>query len=399
LKVGYCCNVHGGTTLDEVKDNLERYACDVKSRFCPNSLLPVGLWLSKSAIEGLGNANDASIAATEAFGDWIAQRGLDPFTFNGFPYGDFHQEVVKHDVYTPTWAETSRLDYTKKLAEIQSTLLDRAGKTEAFQTISTLPLGWPTVPKQMLFEDGKDYLRACAANLQALAEFLSAHENKTGYRAMVCIEPEPGCVFDSCDGIVRFFNEYLFSGNEKLVEKTRRHIGVCHDICHSAVMFEDQGTAVRAYEDAGISIGKVQVSSAIKLLFDEDRSKNELKLKQLESFAEPRYLHQTTIQRSDASKFEFYEDLALALRDRPACGEEWRVHFHVPVFARELDLISTTQQEIEKFIQVSQHLNIQHFEVETYAWNVLPQQYRGSYGGLADGIAEELNWFSGLIVG
>ena len=32
-----------------------------------------------------------------------------PFTFNGFPYGDFHQSVVKHRVYEPTWADAERL--------------------------------------------------------------------------------------------------------------------------------------------------------------------------------------------------------------------------------------------------------------------------------------------------
>ena len=31
-----------------------------------------------------------------------------PFTFNGFPYGDFHSERVKDAVYRPDWAGDDR---------------------------------------------------------------------------------------------------------------------------------------------------------------------------------------------------------------------------------------------------------------------------------------------------
>ena len=62
-------------------------------------------------------------------------------------------------------------------------------------------------------------------------------------------------------------------------------------------MFEDQATAIQAYSDAGIQIGKVQVSAAVKVDFSgiptEERAR---KLSQLAMFAEPRYLHQTSVQ-------------------------------------------------------------------------------------------------------
>jgi len=393
LKTGYCCNVHGGTTLEEVKENLQRYACDVKQKVSPDKEMPVGLWLSESAISELGEDSPASISATHVFADWLAECGLDPFTFNGFPLGNFHQEVVKYDVYLPTWASQQRLDYTKKLAVVQSMLLERAGHQPKFQSISTLPLGWPPVPKGRLFDDGKAFLKECADNLHRLAQFLAEQKNERGNHVMVCIEPEPGCVFDTCRDIVRFFNEYLFDCSSKLRDQTMEHIGICHDVCHSAVMFEDQEEAVSAYKAAGIRIGKVQVSSAIKLAFDQNQDSNKTKLQQLAGFSEPRYLHQTSIR--DESGARFYEDLSEALDKETSPSGEWRVHFHVPIFAESLGLIDSTQSEILAFLNsIQQHdVDVEHFEVETYAWNVLPKEHQHVADDLASGIAKELTWF------
>ena len=395
MKTGYCCNVHGGTTLDEVKRNLDRYTCAVKQKVSPDSAMPVGLWLSQSAIADLGDESQARISATNEFGDWLAERGLDPFTLNGFPLGDFHQDVVKHEVYLPTWAETSRLDYTKKLAVVQSMLLARSGVETGFQTISTLPLGWPPVAKAVLFEEGGDFLKQCAANLHELVKFLAALKSEQGNHVMVCIEPEPGCVFDSCGEIVRFFREYLLDCDSALADQTLAHIGICHDVCHSAVMFEDQATAVTAYQEAGIQIGKVQVSSAIKVNFQDDDAAAQEKLKQLSQFSEPKYLHQTSI-RCPQSGSRFHEDLSVAIENEKVPSGEWRVHFHVPIFADRLGEIETTQNEIDSFLTaIKDHgTRVEHFEVETYAWNVLPHEHRGIAGDIASGIAEEMRWFA-----
>ena len=62
-------------------------------------------------------------------------------------------------------------------------------------------------------------------------------------------------------------------------------------------MFEDQAEMFRRYDEAGIKIGKVQVSNAIRVDFDalSEREKPEA-LRQLKAFEEDRYLHQTCIR-------------------------------------------------------------------------------------------------------
>ena len=108
--IGYCTNIHP----------------EFRPEFWRQLGVPVGLWLPASAVES-------------------ADRGLlrefSVFTLNGFPYGDFHGERVKHAVYSPDWADTRRADYTIALARL---LCEIACVDEP--TLSTLPLGWDLSP-------------------------------------------------------------------------------------------------------------------------------------------------------------------------------------------------------------------------------------------------------------
>lgn len=397
--VGYCCNVHSGTSLGEVKANLEQHSLAVKSKISPDAPLPIGLWLSKATLTDVSREP----ALVLGFRDWLRERGLISFTFNGFPYGDFHQDVVKKDVYLPTWAEESRLRYTRTLAQIQRVLTRDWGDDFQFQTISTLPLGWPTGNAGGFENQDPDFLGQCAGGLKQLASELHQFKEHDGVQTMVCIEPEPGCVLDTADDISRFFDQYLFDGTDKENDIIRQHIGVCHDICHSAVMFEDQEFAVKTYESVGAAIGKVQVSSAVKVAFAGNQSdSDQSKLEKLKTFSEPRYLHQTKVSIDGGQEFRFFEDLSEAIDDfdstRPS---EWRVHFHVPLFLDSIGPLETTQGdvvELMKALALRSH-PVRHFEIETYAWNVLPD--RESIGGssLATGIAKEIQWYRDLLQG
>jgi sugar phosphate isomerase/epimerase len=376
-RVGYCANVHPGRDLDEVKTNLDKFATNVRQQLHPKKMMGVGLWLSATTLQEL-----QTDSAIEIFDLWLAERGLVPFTFNGFPFGDFHQDVVKHEVYQPTWAQPERLDYTLKLAEIQRKLLIE----ESHSTISTVPIGWPT-------GDDGPLVAAAAENFRRCAQQLNESKQVNGHHTQVAIEPEPGCILDTAEDVVEFFRSHLLTGDSKMDEIILDHITICHDVCHSAVMFESQQHAIESYRKHGIRIGKVQVSSAVEVDFrnmGEDQSK--AAFEQLKEFNEPRYLHQTCVQDSDGSPPRFFEDLSLAIDElgEKAPSGVWRVHFHVPIFAENLNAIGTTQNEI---IECMNHLGdeVKDFEVETYAWNVLPDSQRND--NLADGIAKELQWF------
>ena len=189
-----------------------------------------------------------------------------PFTFNGFPYGDFHEKIVKHKVYQPTWAEFARLNYTLQLAKIQHGLLPPG----LDGSISTLPLGWPTAGFAKTWNATDDsVVTESAKNLHKCAAALDKQFHETGRKIRLAIEPEPGCLIDNCAGVKRFFQDVLLTGDSQQDELIREYIGVCHDVCHSAVMFESQDEAISTYTDAGVRVVKVQVSYAIEVHFDK----------------------------------------------------------------------------------------------------------------------------------
>lgn len=373
--LGYCTNVHAGASLQQTRAHLEKYAVEVKRQFSPQHPMGVGLWLSNAAARELRQGSGVA-----QLRDWLGEQNLLPYTMNGFPYGDFHQPVVKHLVYQPTWWERERLEYTCLLVDILHELLPPGEEG----SISTLPIAWPTAVDDAL------QLKLAAANLRAAATYMADLEQRTGRLIHLNIEPEPGCVLDTAADMVQFFERRLLPrGDERQI---RRHLRVCHDVCHAAVMFEDQADVFQAYQTAGIEVGKVQISSAVKLSLDglslDDRT---AALNRLGLFNEPKYLHQTCLRHGNET--DFYEDLAPALaaaREMPR--GELRTHFHVPIYLDRIGHLETTQPLIRECLAAARKFSTcNHFEVETYAWTVLPDELRPAE--LATGIAQELRWF------
>lgn len=391
---GYCTNVHAGTSLDEAKSNLLKYSSAVAQQIVPDGKLPIGLWLAEEAATSLIQRGEV-----RSFGEWLNEHHFLPYTFNGFPQGDFHQPVVKHAVYEPTWACESRAKYTQCLAQILSAILPPGSRG----SISTLPLGWPHAPWHA------ENFKNAADNLLEVAKFLDRLAQQSGKEVVLAIEPEPGCVLHTAPDIVEFFEHYLFSGPDANV--ARQYLTVCHDICHSGVMFEPQQEALLSYRQAGIRIGKVQVSSAVHVPWDAaiDLPQRTAMLEQLRTFNEPKYLHQTSRCDPAGRLSELSEDLSHALSnwlpDADFPSQPWRIHFHVPIFVDAFEQLSTTQADIAtatRCLEQHRHEQIEgvpwftgHYEVETYAWTVLPDSL--SSENLAEGIAHEMKYFAGIL--
>lgn len=377
---GYCTNVHPGTTLAEVKQQLTTHAVRVRELRDTTQPLPVGLWFSQTVADEFAKPGEI-----EAFKNWLSENHLRPYTLNGFPQNNFHQPVVKHAVYEPDWTTRDRQRYTEKLAELLAALLEEGDEG----SISTLPIGWPHSPDHT---DDPARLDEACRRLIHVADFLAELKDRTGRWITVNLEPEPGCVIDTADEIVDFFQEHLLLRAAQPAN-VMRHLGVCHDICHSAVMFEPQKQAIERYNAAGIRVGKVQISAAVRADFASMSPDDaQLALQQLRTFSEPKYLHQTTIQDADG-RVRMFEDLSEALTDLGSTTpqENSRVHFHVPVNVQKFDHLESTQDDIAPCLNaLLDQGDTRHFEVETYAWSVLPESMQSEQ--LADGIAQELSW-------
>ncbi len=387
--LGYCTNVHPGRTLDEVKSQLERHAVAVKRQVCPGEPLGVGLWFSAD----VANELDPAVVGNGPAWDlkrWLEGRGLACFTLNGFPYGHFHGDVVKHAVYAPNWTDPQRRDYTLALIRILDALLP-AGKAGS---ISTLPIGWTDTITNL--DDPDAWIDPLLDVVDALAQL----EAETGRLIHLNLEPEPGCYVEDTITLDTAIHDLEVASDRH--DDLRRYLRVCLDVCHAAVMFEPADHLLKWCRRTGYRVGKVQLSSAVRIRFEERERNDDLlqqRWEELERLAEPRYLHQTTWGHpSRHRRHAFFGDLreAIDAHEDLTHPDEWRVHFHVPIHLESLDLLGTTQGEIIKLLRAIRPSDgIEHFEVETYAWDVLPEEHRPAE--LADGIAAELQWVRSLL--
>src|ERR1700761_7537974 len=93
LPLSYCTNVHPARTLADVKSSLTTFTLPIRDRFAHP--LAAGLWLARSVTRDLL----ASPAALDEFAAFLHTHQLSVYTLNAFPFGDFHQERVKENVY------------------------------------------------------------------------------------------------------------------------------------------------------------------------------------------------------------------------------------------------------------------------------------------------------------
>jgi sugar phosphate isomerase/epimerase len=376
LPLGYCANVHPGPGLARLLDGVMATAPVVAASLREDGSLgerdpfPIGLWLSDEASRELAQPGEA-----EGLRDRLRRRGIVVGGLNGFPFGDFHDRIVKHAVYEPHWADPRRLDFTVRLAEVLARLVPEGTVSSG---VTTVPIGW-----RAAFEDA-GRVEAAKSSLAEAIEALRAIRDQTGVLVHLDLEPEPGCLLERASEAA----EFIASVHERAgTPEAREFLRVCHDVCHAAVLFEEQEASLAAYRERGVKVGRVQISSAIAF----DGTANDFRL--LRPFDEPRWLHQTAVLEGNG-RVHFYEDLPKAIDEAPEGF--WRIHFHVPVFAASLGKVETTREEIAECLgALRDDEGCDFLEVETYAWSALPPSLRPT--SLEEGIAEEIRYVRGLI--
>jgi len=372
VHLAYGSNVHPAESVDGIIGQLGAFAAPVRARLgVPR--LGIGLWLPAGAAHEL----DRDPAALDRLCTALVRYGLEVVTLNAFPYAGFHAPVVKRDVYAPDWTSQERLDYTLACARVLARLLPDELDGAPRGSISTLPLGWRTP----WFADRE---AAARQRLDQLADGLAEVRSATGRAVRVAFEPEPGCVLEtSVDVVERLAGlPALHSG----------HLGVCLDTCHLATAFEEAGEVLDAFTAAGIDVVKLQASAALHA----ERPDQPATRTALAAYAEDRFLHQTREVRG--ARVDGRDDLpdALAGRRPLPARQPWRVHFHVPLHADPQPPLRSTRDHLADALGVllgGPRARVDHIEVETYTWGVLPPAQRPvDDAGLIAGIAAELAW-------
>jgi sugar phosphate isomerase/epimerase len=377
----YCLNIHPTQTWAETRAAITGPLAGVKAAVAPDAPFAAGLRFSGQTVRELGEPG-----ARAELKRLLAGGGFVPVTVNGFPYGPFHGTRVKEDVYQPDWLAKERLAYTCALADLMADIAAGDGPV----SVSTVPGSFKPLAVGREAEIADNLLRA-AAHCVSLRD-------RTGVTVALAIEPEPYCLLETVAESADFFRAHLLSGAaaRRLAELTGlsesaaaealpRHLGLCYDVCHAAVEFEDAAGSVAALQGAGVPIHKLQLSAALRLPQVSPGARAALA-----AFDEPVYLHQVVSRRD--GRLDRLPDLAPALaRGAAADGEEWRVHFHVPVFVSDLGAFRSTQDFLAEILALHRRVPLSpHLEVETYTWDVLPPALRG--GPVQDAVVRELGW-------
>ena len=390
--LSYCSNIHAGETWDATFQNLKIYIPEVKKRLVHKGAFGIGLRLSHEASLVLERPD-----RLQEFQDWLKKSNAYVYTLNCFPYGGFHRTKVKEQVHAPDWTTEARRDYTIRCFRILAQLLPEGMEGG----ISTSPLSYrhwfsTDVEKEAAFAQATNHLIDVVEELVRL-------RRETGKLLHLDIEPEPDGLLENSEELISYFKNWLLSKGKGvlskrlgIVEKEASalildHLQVCYDVCHFAIGYEKPKNTFLKFKKAGIGIGKIQLSAALKLLIPDSTNERFSIGKRLEEFADTTYLHQV-VARTQGGGLVSYPDLPQAITQLNATEDlEWRVHFHVPIFLENYGTFQSTQEdivEVLKLVKADPSIS-QHLEVETYTWEVLPED---THLTLGEAISRELAW-------
>ena len=390
--LSYCTNVHPSEKLDQMRGSLREFTRPLKDKLFPDQPMGLGIWMAAQAAQEMhGDPEELG-----RFRQFLDENGFFLFSVNAFPFGDFHSRRVKEKVYHPDWTSASRREHTCRVAEVLAQLLPDG----VSGSISTLAGAFR--PDRHGHETSTRIALELAKTIACFREL----ESETGRLIQLGIEPEPWTTLELTSDVVSFFNEFVYtSGRDALAselgvdgsaaeELLRRHLGVCFDCCHQAVEFEDLKESLASLRREGIPLAKVHLSCALSV---PEPGNNPDGVQQLLSFDEERYLHQVVAR--DPSKglvsLRDLDELKGEVLDSWRSYPEWRCHFHVPIFLEELSHLRTTQPQLLDAIDFLRETRYcQHLEIETYTWEVIPEEIRETQcgGTLLGSLEQEFRW-------
>lgn len=358
IHLAYSTNIHRGNSWAETFNGLRDYTLKVREQVCdPAKSFGIGLRLSNEASLELMHREQM-----KEFRRWLEVNNCYVFTINGFPYGNFHGTRVKEQVYVPDWQTTERLDYTKRLFGLLAELLP-AG-TEG--SVSTLPGSFKS------FIEDISQVDAIRANLTECARYIESLSEQHNCDLHLGLEPEPFGYLETTEETIDFFAGFPATGFDS--ELIHRRIGVNYDTCHMAIQFERADESLAKLVKNHIRISKLHLSSALSVV------PTHAARQALQAFVDPVYLHQV-VARDASGAISRWQDLDQALETTMGASDaesEWRIHFHIPLYTEPEQGMGTTMGHLQDTLDfVARHQSAcNHFEFETYTWEVLPAHMR-----------------------
>ena len=311
-------------------ESLRAHAPALKARLSPDAPFGIGLRLS-----GAESSELLSGGHLADFRAWLDAEGLYVFTVNGFPHGTFHGQPVKADVHAPDWRTEERVAYTLRLAEILGALLPDG----VDGSISTNPLSYGA----WVDDDG---LAEATRNMVRVGRRLR------GTRIALAIEPEADGALANVRDLIEWWPDTLDAT-------------VCFDACHSAVAYEDPMRLSTRSTRPGSASARRSVAA---LDGSRERARRAARVRRPDLPAPG--------DRATAPAHVARPPEALP---QNGGGDEWRVHFHVPIFVERYGALRVDPGPPAALHRARATA---HLEIETYTWDVLPAELKSVLGRL-----------------
>ena len=387
----YSTLVHPADDWPQLWDSLQRYLPQVKQRISPNAavrrLHPVVAPDGRDAVHAEGRTRHAQSVSEgpgplRLYRQRVCLRGLQEHADQraGLRTGLAHAR-------TPRVHQTGGRHSGGHLSGVGHALdSDRAARLQA--------------PRHRARRRRHLY-RECPAGR---ARTSCTWSRRPGTLLTLGLEPEPRCYLETTDETITYFQDYLYTSAaarrlaqlariplDTAIAALRRHLGVVFDIGHQAVGFEDIPASLQKLVDAGIPIVKLQEAASMYIGEVTDE-----KIAALQRFATTIYLSQTVECRGDHLEHYLNLEDAMAGWQTDKTPRQWRTHFHVPVFLEAFGPLHSTQFALAQALALHKQTPLsRHLEIETYTWDVLPDQYKT--GDIVDYVCRELEWVKGQL--
>lgn len=182
---------------------------------------------------------------------------------------------------------------------------------------------------------------ALTLNVMRVVQHLVTIREKTGLTIHLDLEAEPGSLLRTTDDIVRFWEQWLTVRGAAMLsdrmpvtdgtaaEAVLRHVRLALDTAHAAVVWDDPATSLQRFADAGVSIGRLQISAALECDIPADDRERAVIAEALNALVNPTLSQQ--VVNSSGKQFDDLPEAIAAIDSE--IGQTWRIHIHAPVLA------------------------------------------------------------------
>lgn len=335
----YCSNIFKTKKLKKLILNIKTYTKELK-----NSRKHIGICLSKNLLTEISKKNNTKHL-------FLLKNKIS--SINGFVYQDFHKKNIKEKIYLPDWTSHYRFLYTKNIISV----IEKFNKINKNVSISTMPLSYK---KWIILKQKPIIIYKSIKNIIKNIEKIIKKKYIT-----ISIEPEPYCLLECYLDVINFYNIWI----KKIEKKIKKYIQICYDICHFSVIFDKHEIALKCLRKENIKIGKIQISSALKIIMPKKINNLKLLLTTLFKLKKSNFLHQCITKRK--KEIKAYNDINKIIKNLPHLkNSEIKIHCHIPIYKKKFKYLNTTSLETKKTLcYIRKQNQTKNLEIESYTYH------------------------------